>query len=197
MKSKFVLSAVGLAVTITLAQTKPTRDPFSLPEADYPGELVFATLCGAVVGAGTGFGSGLVIAAVQHRTFSVSDPGVLVGMALGYPLGCGLGTVLAGRTSCQLGNTGAAYGGAYAGLALGALAGLVTGKWEVAGPPMVLLPPVCAYVGYRLGRTEPGWARSGTIDERLLAPGMSLASVELPDHTFAYGMKVQLAGLRF
>jgi hypothetical protein len=197
MKSKFVLNAVALAVTIAVAQTKPTREPFFLDEQSYPGELIAAMLCGAVVGAGTAVGSGLVFAAVQHRAFPASELGVQVGAALGYPLGCGLGTVLVGMSLHEGGNTGAAYGGAYAGLALGALVGLVTKKWDVALAPMFLLPPAGAYVGYRLGRTEPGWARIGTIGERLLAPGLALASDELPDHSVEYGVKVQLAGLRF
>jgi hypothetical protein len=197
MKSEFGLIAVGLAVTTAVAQTKPMHDPLSLPEGNYPGELLAAMLCGAVIGAGTAFGSGFAYAAVQHSTFSVDGPGFQVGAALGYPFGCGLGTILCGKSSHGDGNNGAAYGGAYAGLALGALAGLVTGKWEVAIPPMVLLPPVCAYVAYRLGRTEFGWARAAAIDKRLLAPGMSLALAELPDHSVQYGVKAQLVGLRF
>ncbi len=78
MRSKLVLSAVGLAVTVAVAQTKPTREPFFLHEENYPGELVVAMLCGAVVGAGTAVGSGFVFAAAQHRVFSASELGVQV-----------------------------------------------------------------------------------------------------------------------
>ena len=186
-----------MSVTAAVAQTKPTGEPVFLHEPDYPGELLGAMLCGAVVGAGTAVGSGLVFAAVQRRAFSASEPGVQIGAALGYPFGCGLGTVLIGKSLHEDGYTGAAYGGAYAGLALGVLAGLVTKKWDVAVAPMVLLPPAGAYIAYRLGRIEPGWARTGTIDERLLAPGLAFASDELSDHSVEHGVRLQLAGLKF
>ena len=197
MRLKVVAIAVGLAPAIVAAQTHPTGEPFFLHEQSYPAEMLGAMLCGALVGAGTAATFGFASAAVLHRPYPASDLGVQVGAALGYPLGCGLGTILVGKTIHEEGNTGAAYGGAYAGLALGALAGPVTGRWDLAILPMVGLPPAGAYIGYYLNRAEPGEARNRSIDERLLTPGLALASAELSDLSVQYGVKVQLAGLRF
>ncbi len=120
----------------------------------------------------------------------------------------------ADRVGAALGEDGSrgwAIGGAYAGLpvAVGAIAlGVYVGRtvyyhdpygrkshsssWDI---PLYVLGglaiPVGAVVGYNLGTP------SHTVGGRLQPPGVALTYCELPDHSVSYGLKVQLAGLRF
>ena len=55
--------------------------------------------------------------------------------------------------------------------------------------------PAGAVVGYNVGVSRE--APPFHFGSRLQMPGVALTSVRLPDHSVEYGVKVQLAGLRF
>jgi hypothetical protein len=101
------------------------------------------------------------------------------------------------------GSQGFAYGGAYAGavagVAVGALGNRVamhTEQWVgipfyVAG---ALLIPAGAVAGYN---TNAWRGAEQGIGARFGPPGLQFTSVDLPDRMVEYGVKVQLAALRF
>jgi hypothetical protein len=59
----------------------------------------------------------------------------------------------------------------------------------------VLVVPAGAVVGYNLSIKKTSTISS--MGERLRPPGVTFTRVELPDHSREYGVRVQLAGLRF
>jgi len=117
--------------------------------------------------------------------------------AAALPAAAGYGTVRVGEELIEDGSKGWAFGGAYAGaLALGSLGFLyrqVGGAFIGSAAGSM----VGAVVGYNLGgRREAGGYGLG-FGGRLQPPGVALTCKELPDHSVEFGMKVQLAGLRF
>lgn len=122
------------------------------------------------------------------------------------PVAAAWGTISVGERLGEDGSKGWAIGGAYAGLAVtvGAIAlGVAVvnsthprvGRstyWDVPFDVVgALAIPVGAVAGYNLG------VPSKVIGARLQPPAVALMSTELPDHSVEYGVKVQLAGLRF
>jgi hypothetical protein len=127
--------------------------------------------------------------------------------ALPAPAAVGLGTAGVGRLLHEDGSTGGAIGGAYGGAIVGAGLWFVTiaatsgqvnssSPWaEVAlasaGIVGVLATPVGAVLGYNLA------APYNNVGGRLELPAFALTSAERPDHSVGYGVKVQVAGIRF
>jgi len=152
--------------------------------------------------------------------WGIDDPGqnpggALVGFSLALvsaaalPAAAGFGTAWAGRELGEDGSTGWAIGGAYAGLplAVGAIAlGVYVGNSGQYGHSHLDIPiyvlagltiPVGAVVGYNLSIERQAGPYQPGLGNRLELPGVALTSVRLPDHSVEYGVKVQLAGLRF
>jgi hypothetical protein len=117
---------------------------------DYVAEAGGALLGGALVGAGAAVVLGAVGAAAASSAYpSTSSESAVFGWAIisgaagaavGYPLGCGLGTILVGRATHADGNTGGAYAGAYIGMVV-AVPVALSGVGAVIAP---LLPPAGA-----------------------------------------------------
>jgi hypothetical protein len=116
--------------------------------------------------------------------------GGAAGVTLGYPLGCGLGATLAGRALDVEGNRGAAYGGAYAGLALGALAGLVSRNWGVGFVGAGVLTPAGAVIGYNTGV-------SSSLGARIAPPTLAYRSRLGPDQQRYTTFDCRLVTVRF
>jgi hypothetical protein len=57
--------------------------------------------------------------------------------------------------------------------------------------------PVGAVVGYNRSVEREGGSDQPSFGARLQVPAVALTCAELPDHSVEYGVKVQLAGLRF
>jgi hypothetical protein len=159
----------------------------------------------AVLSGSDGYGSGF-----DEGWYKAN--GVVVGLCAAVaPAIAGSGAAGVGQRLGEHGSRGWAIGGAYAGgpLALGAI---VLGRKIAYGRdgwrdsnldyPFYVLGGLCipagAVLGYNLGvpREAAGPQRPG-IGSRLDLPAVALTSVELPDHSLEYGVKVQLAGLRF
>ncbi|MCX6841475.1 MAG: hypothetical protein NTX53_04215 [candidate division WOR-3 bacterium] len=200
-RTGFVMLAV-LLVAVAAAQDfgGGARQP---GVGDYAAETGGALLGGVLVGAGAtavlGF-AGAVVASSANPYDDWAGLGGLViggaaGAALGYPFGCGLGTTLAGGALDAEGNAVAAYGSAYAGLALGALAGLATRRWEVAIPAMVMLPPAGAVIGYNLGATRNG--HQSSFGARVSPPTVAFSIRSGRDQQRHFGFDCRLVAVRF
>jgi hypothetical protein len=109
--------------------------------------------------------------------------------------------IRAGDQLGENGSEGRAYGGAYLGavvgiglVALGSCVGTLTR--DFVGMPFYVVGglaiPIGAVVGYNRGATS-----RSDFGSRLQPPAVALTSVELPDHSVEYGVKFQLAGLKF
>jgi hypothetical protein len=130
--------------------------------------------------------------------------------AAASPAAAAYGTFRVGEALGERRSVVGAVLGAYAGLplAVGAIALGVRIMNDPHAPdlPGVAVPlyvlgalaiPVGSVVGYNMGtRGEPGTSRPG-LGGRLELPAIALAGTELPDHSVEYGVKVQVAGLRF
>jgi hypothetical protein len=203
MKSTFVVFAV---VCLAHAQLPGQQEPHGSRAEVYALEGL-----GALPGiAGCGcLGLGFAFVAIA-ASWGGGSPGTVLGAfslelvsVAVLPAAAAWGTVSVGEKLGEAGSRGWAIGGAYAGLplAVGAIAlGVYVGNspsnghshWDI--PIWVLgglAVPVGAVVGYNLG------APSNSVGGRLQVPAVALTSVELPDHSVEYGVKVQLAGLRF
>jgi len=121
----------------------------------------------------------------------------------GLPFASAYGAYLAGNALDEEGTVGGAILGALAGapLTIGVLyVFMITELYSslpglVATAVLAVAPiPIGAVAGYNLSIPRTS---TGTIGRRLQPPGVTFTSVELPDHSVAYGVKVQLAGLRF
>jgi MFS family permease len=163
--------------------------------------------CGCL-GLGFGFAAFLISWGNDNPGQNPGWTAVALSMALVsgavLPAAAGYGTARVGRAIGEDGSTGWAIGGAYAGLPL-AIGGIALGELVGDSPghgdqspwryPIYVLAglaiPTGAVVGYNLG------APSNSVGGRLQPPGVALTSVELSDHSVEYGLKVQLAGLRF
>jgi hypothetical protein len=212
MKSAFVVFAVVcLAHAQQPGQERPQRSRVEAYALEGLGALPGFAGCGCLA---VGFGAVAFMAAWGGASKGAVAGAVsleLVSVAV-LPAAAAWGTVSVGERLGEHGSTGWAIGGAYTGLAAGAgaiaLGAIVansthprvgvTTYWHV--PFFVLgylAVPVGAVVGYNLGaKREPGPSRPG-LGGRLELPTVALAGTELPDHSVEYGVKVQLAGLRF
>jgi hypothetical protein len=209
MKSKLVLIAVSCLVATAVAQLPgqegPQRSRAEVYALEGLGALPGIAGCGCL---GVGFAYvGLMIWWGNDNPGQNSGAGAyalaLVSVAV-LPAAAGYGTARVGRAINEDGSAGWAIGGAYAGLplAVGAIAlGVYTANDPHApvhpylGIPLYVLGglaiPTGAVVGYNLGTP------SHSVVGRLQPPGVALMSVELPDHSAEFGVKVQLAGFRF
>jgi hypothetical protein len=212
MKSELVLITVICLVTTAAAQQALPGAESQKPRAvvwalEGLGALPGVAGCGCL---GLGFGFVGLMA-----WWGNDNPGQNPGMAAGayslalvsaaaLPAAAAYGTARVGGALGEKGSMGWAIVGAYAGLpvAAGAVALGVhvmndPHGWDIPGLgiPLYVLGglaiPVGAVVGYNLGTPSNG------MGGRLQPPGVALASVRLPNHSVEYGVKVQLAGLRF
>jgi hypothetical protein len=171
----------------------------------------------AVVGGGLYFGGaalvllGIMLVMFQHNPLGLL--GFLAGgpmMSVGFT--AGLGSPFGGSYAVYAVGNKWHEGGTLTGATVGMLVGLVPGAGIVYlgyygsrdlgvlnGWPFYAAGAVCvaagATIGYNL--SIPKVTVTGQPGDRLQPPGVTFTSVELPDHSVAYGVKVQLAGLRF
>ena len=201
MRKGVCLMLVALIVAVAAAQDfgEGVRQPRA---GDYVGEAGGALLGGALVGAGATVALGFVGAGVASGTSQDEWAGLggfiiggATGVALGYPLGCGLGTTLAGGALDAEGNTGAAYGGAYAGIALGVLAGLVSRSWEVCLLTAGVLPPAGAVIGYNMGVRRT--SSPSSLGARLAPPTLAYRARLGPDRQRYAAFDCRLVTVRF
>jgi len=144
--------------------------PFGEGDEGHEGEAAgIVSMLGAALAPGIGFSVYTVSDWLGERGSLIRAIG---GASLGIPVAAGAAALCFHLRARRL----SALGGAI--LVLGALA-----------------IPTGAVVGCNLG--IEGDAEFPCFGGRFEAPGVMLTSVELPDHTVACGMKVQLAGLRF
>jgi hypothetical protein len=209
MRSRLVLSAIVCVLAVTAphvqAQERSRAEAYALEGL---GVLPGAACCGCL---GYGFALAAFLIDWNNDNPGLANQGwvavagslALVSVAA-VPAAAGFGTARVGRAIGENGSTGWAIGGAYAGVPV-AIGGFALGQFVGNSPgngnespwrfPIFVLAglaiPTGAVVGYNLG------APSKSVGSRLEPPAVALTSVELPDHSMAYGVKVQLAGLRF
>jgi hypothetical protein len=125
-----------------------------------------------------------------------------IAAAAATPVLAGYGADKVGEQLGEDGSTGWAIGGAYAGAVVGAglvCLGTTVGRSNAVRIPSYVLGglavSVGAVAGYNLGIDRA--ASPSYFGGRIEAPGVTPTSVELPDHSVGYGVKVRLAGLRF
>ncbi|MBN2466285.1 hypothetical protein JXD38_11745 [candidate division WOR-3 bacterium] len=210
MSAKCVFIAVIILVaTLQVPAQAQERSRAEVYTLEGLGALPGVAGCGCLA---MGLGTAAVLAAWgggSKATIAGAVALELVSAAV-LPAAAAYGTARVGGALGQKGSTGCAVLGAYAGLPLaaGAIALGVRVMNDPHAPdlPGVAVPlyvlggmaiPVGAVVGYNLGaKPEPGSSRPG-LGGRLEFPAVALAGTELPDHSFEYGVKVRLAGLRF
>jgi hypothetical protein len=128
------------------------------------------------------------------------------------PAAAAYGTLRVGEALGEQGSRAWAFRGAYLGIpaaaaiaALGVVVGYAADPWSggasYSSYPFYVLAglaiPAGAVLGYNLGAPrEPGLFGSRYLD-RLGLPAVALTGVARPDHSREYGVKVQLAGLKF
>ena len=222
MKSKSVLIAVVCLLALAAAQWPWTEEPRKpqKPRAQVYALEGLGALAGtvgcclpAVCGVGL-MGPNLwvflppVWLLGDPDTMSVNAGQLMVGACVSLvsaavlPAAAGYGAAKVGEQRGEDGSTGGAIGGAYFGTAAGVGLGLVGGavsrsnavritSWILGG----LCIPSGAVLGYNRGINRG--ASTGSFTRRLSPPGVALTGVELPDHSVEYGVRVQLAGLRF
>jgi hypothetical protein len=199
VKSKIVLCAVVCLVAVTAPQVQAQeRSRAGVYALEGLGALGAAGCWGFL--AYKCFDEGLGPWGVGSSWVLVAS-GVVSAATL--PAVAGFGAAKVGDVLGEHGSTGLAIGGAYLGTVVGV--GMVVlgvhlqraATWIPACVLGGLSIPAGAVVGYNLGgRRGAAGTKSGT-GRRLQAPGVALTAVELPDHSVEYGVKVQLAGLRF
>jgi len=147
---------------------------------DYAAEAGGALVGGVLVGAGAGLAggfAGLAIWGPGDDPWPVSMGfgfGAVGGFVLGYPCGCALGTTTVGSWLKCKGNTGGAYAGAYLVLLAAiplALAGRGAFGPLYAIPPVLLLAPAGAVIGYNTGVQRTS-SRS-SLGARLAPPSLA------------------------
>jgi hypothetical protein len=127
-----------------------------------------------------------------------------------FPALAGYSTAKVGEQLGEDGSAGWAAGGAYIGTAVGA--GIIAlgahvskddqgQRTDAVFVPACVLGGLClpagAVLGYNLGIPRESGPFQPGFGGRLQPPGVALTSVELPDHSVEYGVKVQVAGLKF
>jgi hypothetical protein len=197
--------------------TRPQRAPVYAAEfgAGLAGFALVAALGFGVLYGGawiTGLGLSIVFDEGSLLGMLLLPPGLAAMTAglwtgVGSPLGGAIGVRAAGNAWREGGTLGGATIGAYLGLVPSAGIGYVcyrlTGEWNtISDVPIYALGTACAVcvaagatVGYNLSIPES--SAVGSLGERLESPGVTFTSTELPDHSVEYGVRVQLAGLRF
>jgi hypothetical protein len=227
VKLRVVLIAVVFLVAMATAQVpgaeepqKPKKSRAQVYALEGLGALGGMTGC-ALGGAGCYLAGGAVVGAAWLLTVlsGSDDSGLMEGWygfgrvvgglcAATVPAVAGFGAAAAGERLGEDGSRGWAIGGAYAGIPL-AVGAIALGRWisydrdgwrtSDLDYPFYVLGGLCipagAVVGYNLG-PKPTTA-SHAFEDRILLPGAVLTSTRLPDHSIEYGVKVQLAGLRF
>ena len=209
MRSRLLLIVASCLVAVTAPQVQAQeRSRAEVYALEGLGTLPGIAGCGCL-------GLGLLLAAAAI-SFGNDNPGsnpgwtaVVASMALvsgaALPAAAGYGTARVGLAIGEDGSPGWAIGGAYAGLPL-AIGGIALGEFVGDSPgngdqspwryPIYALAglaiPTGAVLGYNLG--APSRSDFGS---RLQLPGVGLTMAELPDRSVEYGLKVQLAGLRF
>ena len=177
-RNVFVVLTV-LAVSMAAAQVWEPGPPRAV---DYLGESGGALLGGVLVGAGATVVLTFVGAIVMPAEIDGDPPpigaflGALAGAMLGYPAGCGLGATLAGERLHVDGNTGAAYGGAFLGMGVGALGFFIPDRPGYGLLAMAALAPAGAAIGYSVGATRE--AESPIFGARLFPPAVTLRQSE-------------------
>lgn len=178
--------------------------PWAVPR-QRPRALVYALeAAGALGGVATCVGVfGLAFLASTSGPFPLGE--VLLGTSIvGLPFASGYGTYLVGDALSEGGTLGGAILGGLAGLPIGigvlylslasemhsSFPGLVATAMLSVGPV-----PLGAVVGYNLSIKKTSTISS--MGKRLQPPGVTFTSRELPDHSKEYGVRVQLAGVRF
>jgi hypothetical protein len=222
MRSRFVLLAVGC-----LLATAGAADSLSVEVPAHPRLQVYATEFGAglgtfVLGEVAGGGAGYVgtfmlayslMAGIAGRAVigvTIGAAGMViaaagVGMVVWAPGASGLFVARVGDRWAEGGSKVAAIEGAYAGVVPGA--GIAYTGLRLAysrhngwlGLPLYVLGVFCvpagATVGYNLSvHRKP---LSISLEKRLEPPELTFTSIEGPDHTLGYGVKIRLAGLKF
>jgi hypothetical protein len=132
---------------------------------------------------------------------------VAAASAVALPVAAGFGAIGAGNRLGEFGSKGWAIGGAYAGAIAGAGLAIVgfylAERTEdyVTGLPFYiaggLAVPAGAVVGYNSGVVRGAGPYGPDYGGRFRLPALALTSAELRDHSIEYGVKVQLAGLRY
>jgi hypothetical protein len=216
MRSKFVLIAVVLLVAVATAQVPET----DVPQKPKKSRALVYTLeglgaLGGVAGCGCLTVGPLGVVLVVNLGFESYNAPPWAGpmtyaaicaaavSAAALPAAAGYGAAKAGEWLGEDGSRGWAIVGAYAGTVVGAglvAYGVYAGPQDLElGIPFYVVGglaiPTGAVVGYNLG-PKPVTA-SRAFEERIQLPRAILTSAELPDHSVEYGVKVQLAGLRF
>ena len=187
-----------LAVSAAAAQAWNQEPPRAI---DYLGESGGALLGGVAVGVGATVVLTFVGAVVMPAEIDDDPPpigaffGALLGAAVGYPAGCGLGATLAGGRLEVNGNTGAAYGGAFLGMGVGALGFFIHDRPGYGLLGMAAFAPAGAVIGYSIGATRE--ADSPLSGARFSPPTMALRtrpSMGRQAHTF---VDCRLVTMRF
>ena len=209
MKSKLVLIAVACLVATAAADLPwdvPQRPRAQVYALEGLGALGGFAVCGLVVvpaSSGIAIYIGLLLGAPDTVPGAVVFA-VAVGSAGLLAPAAALGTIGVGRQLEEDGSVGWAFGGAYAGAVVGiGLATLgfhvATRSSDLAGVSLCVLGglaiPTGAVVGYNLGVGRD--ASPSDFGSRLELPAVALTSTERLDHSVEYGVKAQLAGLRF
>jgi len=183
-----------------------------LKAEDYPAQTCGGCTGGLLVGAAAGIAAlGIVswMTGNEPDEFGPSDAesnAITGGVLLGYPLGCAMGTATVGSWSRCEGNTGGAYAGAYAPLALGAVAALVAkGAWpngeaargilDGTAVATLVLSPVGAAIGYNVG--APRTDSRSPAGARLALPTIAYRTRLGPDRKTYSAFDCRLAAVRF
>jgi hypothetical protein len=224
VKSKVVLITVSCLLATAFAQMplveEPQRARWQVYALEGRGAVWYMVGGGCLETVGCGAACGAAVPSLAVGCGAFGLPSVLaVGVAgallaaavLPYaaavlPAAAAYGTIRTGQSLGERGSTGWAFGGAYAGALVGVGVGVL--GFKVSKSSAVRIPacvlgvlavPTGAVVGYNLvGGYRESWPSfQPDLGGRLQPPGVALTSVELPDHSAEYGVKVQLAGLRF
>jgi hypothetical protein len=207
MKSKFVLLAVCCMLSTAEAQVPWGGESQSSRAGAYALEGLGA-LGGVACAAGCG-GAAYVVAigaAMMDSPDAASNAMTVAGVCVAgvcaavLPAASGYGAAKMGENLGEDGSQVWAIGGAYIGVPVGAglflLGALLGQRTPGAAVPLYVLGglaiPVGAVVGYNFG--TPSY---GGFGGRLELPAMALTGAGLPDHSVEYGVRVQLAGLKF
>jgi hypothetical protein len=214
LRSKVVLIAVIILVATlqvpAQAQERSRAQVYALEGLGALGGCV-GSGCLAVggvamfVAAGEQYSSG-------EQALAVVGLSVLAVSAAVMPAAAGYGAANVGDRLGEYGSLAGAIGGAYVGAVVGA--GLSYGlasassqtdepqawtDWAHTLAPVVaaLAANVGAVVGYNLGAPHETGPFGSRNRGRLELPAVALTSAKRPDRSVEYGVKVQLAGLRF
>ena len=220
MRSKLVPTLVSCLV----AMTAPNVQAEERSRAGVCALEGLGALGGIVCGTGCGLSALVVGLLVEHPPYIVyygssGDPsgaaifyGLAAVCAAATPAAAAYGTCRAGEALGEQGSRAWAFRGAYWGIpaaagiaALGVAVGYAadprSGGASYSSYPFYVLAglaiPAGAVLGYNLGASRESGPFEPGFGGRLQPPGVALTSVELPDHSVEYGLKVQLAGLRF